>query len=91
MTFDGQFVTTIIAIAGATAAIMSKMGGMATKADVKEIKTELKADLSKLDVKLENFRSEVAAELREVRRDINIVTKMYGEHGERLASLEAHK
>jgi hypothetical protein len=88
MTLDGQFITTIIAIAGATAAIMSKM---ATKEDVKDVKIELKGDISKLDGKVESFRSEVATEFREVRRDINTITKMYGEHGERLATLEAHK
>ncbi|HEY5329796.1 MAG TPA: hypothetical protein VIJ79_07935 [Acidobacteriaceae bacterium] len=38
--------------------------------------------------KIESFRTEVVTELRAVRSDINTVTRMYGEHGERLAKLE---
>jgi hypothetical protein len=40
-------------------------------------------------VQINNLRSEIATELRAIRSDINMLTKMYGEHGERLASLEA--
>ncbi|HZL25540.1 MAG TPA: hypothetical protein VFC39_03320 [Acidobacteriaceae bacterium] len=40
------------------------------------------------DAKIESFRTEVVTELRAVRSDINTVTRMYGEHGERLAKLE---
>jgi hypothetical protein len=45
----------------------------------------------RLDGKLESFRSEVATELRAIRSDINVLTRMYGEHGERIATLEAKK
>jgi hypothetical protein len=37
------------------------------------------------------FRSEVATELRAIRSDMTMLTKMYGEHGERIARLEATK
>lgn len=43
---------------------------------------------AKFSAKIESFRSEVVTELRAVRSDINTVTRMYGEHGERLAKLE---
>jgi len=43
---------------------------------------------AKFDAKIESFRTEVVTELRAVRSDINTVTRMYGEHGERLAKLE---
>jgi hypothetical protein len=46
---------------------------------------------NRLDTKIDNLRTEMANELRAVRGDINTITKMYGEHGERLAKLEAHK
>lgn len=46
---------------------------------------------TKIDTKIDNLRTEMAAELRAIRSDINTITKMYGEHGERLAKLEAHK
>lgn len=40
-------------------------------------------------VQISNLRTEMATELRAIRSDINMLTRMYGEHGERLASLEA--
>ncbi len=43
---------------------------------------------TKFDAKIESLRTEVVSELRAVRSDINTVTRMYGEHGERLAKLE---
>jgi hypothetical protein len=44
---------------------------------------------NRLDTKIENLRTEMATELRAVRSDINTITKMYGEHGERIAKVEA--
>jgi hypothetical protein len=44
---------------------------------------------NRLDTKIESLRTEMAMELRAVRSDINTITKMYGEHGERIAKLEA--
>jgi hypothetical protein len=43
---------------------------------------------SKLDTKIELLRSEFATETRAIRSDVNTITKLYGEHGERLARLE---
>jgi hypothetical protein len=80
MTVDKEFITTLIAIAAATAAIMTRMGKLATKEDLKD-----------LDKKFDSFRSEVASELRAVRSDITIVIRMYGDHGERIARVEERK
>jgi hypothetical protein len=44
---------------------------------------------NRLDTKIDNLRTEMASELRAVRSDINTITKMYGEHGERIAKVEA--
>ena len=52
------------------------------RSEISTLRTEVRADISSL-------RTEMATELRAVRSDINMITKMYGEHGERLASLEA--
>ena len=46
---------------------------------------------SELNGKIESLRTEIATELRAIRSDITMLTKMYGEHGERLAALEAGK
>lgn len=46
---------------------------------------------AKIDSKFDSLRTEMASELRAIRGDINTITKMYGEHGERLARLEEHK
>ena len=81
MTIDKEFVTTILTIIGATAAVMSKM---VTKEDLKDIF----AKIDKVDTKIDSLRTEVAIELRAVRSDINTITKMYGEHGERIARVE---
>ena len=43
----------------------------------------------RLDTKVESLRTEIANELRAIRSDINTITKMYGEHGERIARVEA--
>jgi hypothetical protein len=48
MTVDKEFVTTIITIVGATVAIMSKMGKMATKEDLKSVETKLEKKLDHL-------------------------------------------
>ena len=50
-------------------------------AKIESIRTEVAS-------KIESLRTEVVTELRAVRSDINTVTRMYGEHGERLAKLE---
>jgi len=61
---------------------------LSNRQDFRDLRNDMTAMNTNLGNKIDSLRSEMAAELRAVRSDINTVTKMYGEHGERIARLE---
>ena len=67
MTIDKEFVTTLIAIVGATAAIMARMGKLVTKEDMEKLTKRV----NDLDIKL----SEKIDKLTENKADISIAKK----------------
>jgi len=82
--------TTLIAVASAPT-VVGLLGIILNATSSNGVRKEILATRGELHTDIRDFRSEVATELRAVRSDINMVTKMYGEHGERLATLEAKR
>lgn len=78
MTLDKEFITTLIAIAGATAAIMNKS---ASKADLKELKTELTGKIDKLEARMDNGFNTMNGHLMHV-------VEASGTHDGRITALE---
>jgi hypothetical protein len=89
LTLDKEFITTLIAIAGATAAIMSKS---ASKADLKELKTELTgkidgqgtsliARIDKLEARMDNGFNTMNGHLMHI-------VEASGTHDGRITALE---
>jgi hypothetical protein len=75
-----------IALASPFVAIL--VGYFLNSSRVDRLETRMDSGFNAVNARVDSLRTEMSTEMRAIRGDINMLTKMYGEHGERIARLE---